>query len=214
MAMLETLDGKMKPDPVLLPASCVDDVQKIVHDLEAELSGATARRAIILEELAKTMAAITRGDQKARFYQVQLNKEDAAAGRLISSITNQIAAARKRLQLFENQVAAGALKRAQLDAAAVPHDRLFEVETPDGRRVRHRHANPDTLRWVLQPGYQLVAEVLGAGVDGKGGLVEPIGQRSTMEILLAAHGSELLEFLGKHGIIGSTRQLFAVIPET
>jgi hypothetical protein len=214
MAMIETLDGKMKPDPALLPAGCVEDVQKIVKGLEAELSTAMARRGVILAELAKAMAAVDRGDRKARVYQVQLNKEDAAASRLISSITNQIGAARKRLQLAENQAAAAALKQAQSDAAAVPHERLFEVEAPDGRRVRHRHASPDTLRGVLQPGYQLVAEVLGAGVDGKGGLVEPIGQRSTMEILLAAHGSELLEFLGKHGIIGSTRQLFAVIPET
>jgi hypothetical protein len=52
---------------------------------------------------------------------------------------------------------------------------------------------------MLQPGYKVVAEVFGAGIDGKGGMVEPIGQ-STMKTLLAAHGDELIAFLAEHGI--------------
>jgi hypothetical protein len=45
----------------------------------------------------------------------------------------------------------------------------------------------------------VTAEVFGAGIDGKGGLVEPIGQ-STMKTLLAAHGDELIAFLAERGI--------------
>jgi hypothetical protein len=78
-------------------------------------------------------------------------------------------------------------------------DRLFEVETPDGRRVRHRYASADGLQKMLQPGYKVVAQVFGAGIDGKDGLVEPIGQ-STMKTLLAAHGDELIVFLAERGI--------------
>ena len=38
--------------------------------------------------------------------------------------------------------------------------------------------------------------------DGKGGMVEPLGQ-STMKTLLAVHGDELIAFLAKHGIVGN-----------
>jgi hypothetical protein len=89
--------------------------------------------------------------------------------------------------------------RAQSDAAAVLRDKLFEVETPDGRKVRHHDATADSLQKILQPGYRVVAEVFGAGIDGKGGMVEPIGQ-PTMKTLLAAHGDELLAFLAERGI--------------
>jgi hypothetical protein len=91
------------------------------------------------------------------------------------------------------------LQGASVDAVAVMGDRLFEVETPDGRRVRHRYASADGLQKMLQPGYKVVAQVFGAGIDGKDGLVEPIGQ-STMKTLLAAHGDELIVFLAERGI--------------
>jgi hypothetical protein len=93
-------------------------------------------------------------------------------------------------------------RRASADAGAVPRDKRFEVETPDGRKVRHRHHSLEALRKALQPGYRVVAEVFAADSDDKGGLVEPIGQ-STMKTLLAAHGDELLAFLAERGIIGS-----------
>ena len=96
------------------------------------------------------------------------------------------------------------------DAAAVPGDRLFEVETPDCRRVRHHHATADSLQKMLQPGYKVVAEVFGAGNDGKGGLVEPLGQ-STMKTLLTVHGDELLAFLAKHGIISNSESRPVVV---
>ena len=59
--------------------------------------------------------------------------------------------------------------------------------------------SPEMLQKALQPGYRVVAEVFGAGIDDEGGLVEPIGQ-STMKTLLAAHGDELVAFLAERGI--------------
>jgi hypothetical protein len=81
-------------------------------------------------------------------------------------------------------------------------DRLFEVETPDGRLVRHRYSSPDGLQKMLQPNYKVVAEVFGAGIDGKGGMVEALGH-STMKTLLAVHGDELIAYLAERGIIGN-----------
>jgi hypothetical protein len=119
--------------------------------------------------------------------------------RLIRSAEAQVFEAGKRLQMAENQAAVAAAKRASADAGAVSHDRLFEVVCPDGRKVRHRHESAGALQKVLLPGYRVVAEVFGAGVDDKGGMIESIGQ-STMKTLLVAHGDELVAFLAERGI--------------
>jgi hypothetical protein len=180
----------------------IDDRHRLLSAYEARLAEARARRDKILVDIRKAQAAVDKGDQRARFEQGGLNKEDAAAGRLILSLEAQIAEARKRLGMAEVQAATVASKRAIADEGAVPHDRLFEVATPDGRVVRHRHASAGALQKVLQPGYRVVAEVFGAGIDGKGGMFEPLGQ-SAMKALLAAHGDELVAFLAERGIIGS-----------
>ena len=182
-----------------LPADSVDDLRKVLNGLEAKLSEEQARRDRILIDVRKASAAADMGDKRARFAQGGLNKEDAAAGRLILSLGAQVAEARKCLAMAETQAATVVSKRAIADAVAVPHDRLFEVATPDGRVVRHRHASAGALQKVLTSGYQVVAEVFGAGNDDRGGLVEPIGQ-STMKTLLAAHGDELVAFLAERGI--------------
>jgi hypothetical protein len=189
-------------DAIDCPARGIDDFRKILRGLEEELSGAKARRDKILLDVRRASAASDAGDQRQRFAQGGLNKEADAAGRLILSLEMQIAESGKRLQMAEAQAAAVAAKQASIDAAAVPGDRLFEVETPDGRRVRHRYASAGGLQKILQPGYRVIAEVFGAGIDGKDGLVEPIGQ-STMKTLLAAHGDELVAFLAERGIVGS-----------
>jgi hypothetical protein len=118
---------------------------------------------------------------------------------LILSLEAQIAEARKRLAMAETQAATAAANRASADAGPVLHDRVFEVTTPDGRVVRHRHESAGALQKVLMPGYRVVAEVFGAGTDDKGGMIELIGQ-STMKTLLAAHGDELVAFLAERGI--------------
>jgi hypothetical protein len=189
----------MKIEAIDLPARGVEDLRKVLNGLEVKLSDAKAQRDRILIDVRKASAAADTGDQRARLAQGGLNKEDAAAGRLILSLEAQVAEARKRLGMAMNQAAVVEAKRASADAGAVPHDRLFEVTTPDGRIVRHRHASAGALQKALQPGYRVVAEVFGAGIDDKGGLVEPIGQ-STMKTLLAAHGDELVAFLAERGI--------------
>lgn len=183
--------------------SCtVEDRRQVLNALETKLTAAKAQRDRIGIDVRKATAAADIGDQRARFAQDGLNKEDAAAGRLILSLEAHVAEARKRLAMAETQVATVAAKRASADAGVVPHDRLFEVTTPDNRVVRQRHESAGALQKVLTPGYQVVAEVFGAGIDDKGGMIELIGQ-STMKALLAAHGDELVAFLAERGIIGS-----------
>lgn len=73
--------------------------------------------------------------------------------------------------------------------------KLFEIKAPDGRILRQRHESLVTLQAQLQPGYDVVGEVLGASHDDLGGLVQPIGGPSLMQVLLDAHGDELLAWL-------------------
>jgi hypothetical protein len=182
-----------------IPTKGVEDLRKVLNDFEAKLAGAKAQRNRILIDVRKASAAADKGDQRARLAQGGLNKEDAAAGRLILSLEAQVTEARKRLEMAMNQAAIVEAKRASADAGAASRDRLFEVVCPDGRKVRHRHESAGALQKALMPGYRVVAEVFGAGIDDKGGLVEPIGQ-STMKTLLAAHGDELVAFLAERGI--------------
>jgi hypothetical protein len=77
--------------------------------------------------------------------------------------------------------------------------KLFEVATPDGRVIRHRHESIEEAQKAILPGYAITGEVLGASADGVGGLVDPIGPGTTsiMETLLEARGDELLGWLAK-----------------
>ena len=81
--------------------------------------------------------------------------------------------------------------------------KLFEIECPDGRIVRHRHETLDVARSKLLPGYKVLAEVFGASADDKGGLVDPLihegHTKSIMGTLLDAHGPELITWLCDNG---------------
>jgi hypothetical protein len=170
----------MNIDPVHLAwrSTTAEETQKVLNELEAELASATSQRNQILADIAKANAASVR-DQRARLSLPALNKEEAATGRLLRSIEMQITEAKKRLAMVANHAAVGAAKQAS--AEAVFGDRLFEVETPDGRRVRHRYATVEGLQKILQPNYRVVAEVFGAGIDGKGGMVEALGHSTTAD---------------------------------
>jgi hypothetical protein len=82
--------------------------------------------------------------------------------------------------------------------------KLFEIECPDGRIIRHRHPSLDDARKALLEGYKVTGEVLGASTDDKGGLVDPIGTgtKTMMGALLDAHGDELLGWLRENGFVG------------
>jgi hypothetical protein len=179
-----------------LPHRGVDDFRKALHEREDKLAAAKKQREVILNDIRLASAAVDAGDKQARNALPGANVE---VGRLILSIGREVSEAKGRLSLAENQAAAAALKRAQSDAAAVLGERLFELSTPDNRRVRHRYASADGLQKILQPGYKVVAEVFGAGNDGNGGMVEPLGH-STMKTLLTVHGDELIAFLSERGI--------------
>jgi multidrug resistance efflux pump len=68
-----------------IPSRGVDDFRASLKDLEVKLAEAKARRDKILLDIRKASAAIDAGDKKARFAQGALNKDDAAAGRLVLS---------------------------------------------------------------------------------------------------------------------------------
>jgi hypothetical protein len=142
-----------------------------LNGLEVKLSDAKAQRDRILIDVRKASAAADTGDQRARFAQGALNKEDAAAGRLILSLEAQVAEARKRLGMAMNRAAVVEAKSHA--AAAIPGDveaRWFEVRTPDGRVIRHRAASLDALQGALLKGYTVTAEVFGASAIGFGGV--------------------------------------------
>jgi hypothetical protein len=122
-----------------LPHRGVDDFREALRAREVKLAAAKRQRDIILADIGKANAAVDSGDKQARNALPGLNKANVEVGRLILSIGREVCEARGRLSLAENQAAAGALKRAQSDAAAVPADKWFECICPDGvRKVRHR----------------------------------------------------------------------------
>ncbi len=193
----------MKIEAIDLPARGVEDLRKVLNDFEVKLSDAKAQRDRILIDVRKASAAADMGDQRARIAQGALNKEDAAAGRLILSLEAQVAEARKRLGMAMNQVAVVEAKSHA--AAAIPGDEVakwFEVRTPDGRVIRHRAASLDALQGALLKGYTVTAEVFGASAIGFGGVAAQIGSDvpSIMAGLLAAHGKELETWLASRGV--------------
>jgi hypothetical protein len=194
-------------DEIHLAARCVtaEQTQTVLAELEAELAAATSRRAKILADISEANTASVR-DQRAKLSLPALNREEIAAGRLIRSIERVLGEAKKRIAAIENQAKVRALKQAQSDAAAIPADKLFEVETPDGRRVRHRAASLEALRKILQPGYRAIGRVFGHAEDGTGGFVSVPGAPSMLKALLEAEGDELVAYLAARGIVGPPAQ--------
>ena len=187
-----------------LPHKGVDDLRKGLSDLEQKLGDAKARRDKILLDIRKASAAVDAGDRQARFAQGALNKEDAAAGRLILSLEAQVSEAMKRLDMAVNQAAT---VEAKSHAMTIPCDgagkwRWFEITTPDGRVVRHRALSLAELQKALLKIYKVTAEVFGASATGVGGVAAQIGSDvpSIMAGLLAAHGEELETWLASRGI--------------
>jgi hypothetical protein len=190
-------------DPIHLAvrSSTSEGAQKVLNELEAELVEAKARRDKITVDIRNAQAAAEKGDKRRMFTLGSLNKDEAAAGRLVLSIERQVLEARKRLDMMANQVAAA--KRASVDDVVLVRDKLFEVVCPDGRRkVRHRHHSLEALRRELQPGYIAVGQVFGAKEDDTGGFVaDP--KSDMMQAMLDAYGNTLLAWLAERGLRGA-----------
>lgn len=73
--------------------------------------------------------------------------------------------------------------------------KIFEITTPDGRKVRHAAKDAADAASRLMPGYAVTGEVLGADGELLGGYVLPIGAKSLLGELLERHGDELLAWL-------------------
>jgi hypothetical protein len=123
-----------------IPTRGVDDFRETLRVREEKLAAAKAQRDRILLDIRKASERVDAGDKAARFELLGLNKQNVAAGRLILSLEADVEVSKKHVERAENQAAAVEMNRAIADAATVPHDRLYEVETPDGRRVRQRAA--------------------------------------------------------------------------
>jgi hypothetical protein len=186
-----------------IPTRGVDDLRKALRDHEAKLANAKKQRDRILIDMRKAVAAADTGDKRARSAHGGLNKEDAAAGRLILSLEAQVAEARKRLEMALNQVA---VADAKAHAMAPMRDgepaRWFEVRTPDDRVIRHRAASLEALQGALLKGYTVTAEIFGASAGGIGGVAAQIGADvpSIMAGLLTAFGGELETWLAARGV--------------
>jgi hypothetical protein len=188
-----------------IPNRTVEDFKATLKSREVALANAKKQRDTILNDIRIANAAIDAGDKQARLQLNMLNKSKVEIGRLILSIQHGVSEARGLLALATNQAAAAALKKAQVEAAAVPKDKLFETACPDGRRVRHRHHSIEALRRELQPGYIPIGQVFGANADDTGGFVAD-AKSNMMDGPLQAHGDTLLAWLASRGIVGSITQ--------
>jgi hypothetical protein len=184
-----------------IPARGVDDFRKAVKDRELKLAAAKKQRDTIHIDMRKAQAAVDAGDKRARMELSGLNKANVEVGRLILSIGREVAEARGRLSLAENQAAAAAAKRASVDDAGLARDKWFECTCPDGRKVRHRHHSLEALRKELQPGYRAIGQVFGTNEDGTGGFVAD-RHSDMMQAMLDAYGDTLLAWLTERGIVG------------
>jgi hypothetical protein len=178
--------------------SVVDDRRETVAIYESKLAEEKARRDKILADKRAASARADAGDRQARLEVASLDKQDAAAGRLVRSIEMQLASARKFLAMAMDQAAAVEAKRISADT--LPRDKWFAVSCPDGRAVRHRHSSMDALQKELQPGYRAIGQVFGHNEDGTGGFVSTPGAPSMMKALLEANGDDLIAFLAERGI--------------
>jgi hypothetical protein len=195
----------MNIDPIHLAVrSTAEGAQKILNELEAELTEAKARRDKILVDIGKAQAAAEKGDKRQLFALGSLNKQDQAQGRLVLSIEREVAESRKRVAMAQAQ-ADGARAKAAVPIAEGA-ERLFLVNTPHHlHQVRHKARTVESLRSRLLPGYTIQGEIFGANDAGEGGVVaaiEPTGP-SIMAGLLAAFGGELEAWLAERGIIGN-----------
>ena len=149
------------------PWRATDLPPRTIETLTADL--AEAQRALTDARAARHKADIAvRGatDSGDRRNLPELNKASVEAGRRISTLELEFAAAKRRLEMAELQAATMKARAA----APLTAEKLFEVVCSDGRRVRHRAGSREALQHKLEPGYRVLFEVAGTDPDGNGGV--------------------------------------------
>ena len=180
--------------------SDIERFQRHLRDLEQKHLEAKQRRDKLAAELRALTVRIDEGrgrDGRLISDQGGLNKQLDEVGRLILSLEREIREAKRQLSYAEAQAKTVAMTAAAAENAALPKCKLFEIATPDGRRLRHRANSYAALQRQLLPGYSVTGEVHGAADDNSGGFVASIGQSGPnfMENLLAAYGPSLKRWL-------------------
>jgi hypothetical protein len=196
----------MNLDPTVLAfRSTAEGAEKILNELEAELASVKSRRDVILNDISKANDAAVR-DQRERMKLPGLNKQEAEAGRLIVSITTQVAMAKKRVAMAE----AAEAGRARAAEANGEPGRLIQLEirAPDGRVLRQWHKSVDAARAALTAGYEITGEVI------SGNIVSPVGPgtRPFMKALLDSQGDVLRDWLAEQGIVGNPDPVKITLP--
>lgn len=73
---------------------------------------------------------------------------------------------------------------------------LYEIEAPDGRRIRqYSNGSSSEVQTALMPGYKVKGTVSLADDRGEGGFLCPLNGKTLMGALLDAHGDELVAWL-------------------
>jgi hypothetical protein len=202
-------EAAMNIDPTHIAFRCgTEDPRRVVNDLEAALADAKARRDKILVDIGKANDAAFAGDKRQLFALGLLNKQEAAAGRLVLSIEKQLGEARKHVKMAQAQAdAAEANARQATERGETGRLVQLEIRAPDGRVIRQFHKSVDAARKALQFGYEVTGEVIGSGV------VSPVGPgaRPFMKALLDLQGDVLMEWLVERGIVGTDKTV-VVLP--
>jgi hypothetical protein len=153
---------------------------------EKKLAAARKRRDDLTGELQRVCPWADAGDKAARHEMKPLDEALHAGDVAIQTLDRELKDRKKWHAMAEAQ-AANAVRVARVAAdAALPRDKWFEIEAPDGRTIRIRHSSREALQADLQPGYQFRGQVFSADANGKGGF--SIGAANELLAFLSAHG--------------------------
>ena len=164
----------------------IESLEKELSDLGVMREEAGARRQKVFAELRQLSIRAEAGDRRAIADQAPLNKLADDESRLIVRIDREMKDVKRRLDLCRGQAAAIASRAAAAEASTLEHSRWFEVNTPSGRVVRHRHASLESIRAALEPGYTVRSELFGCDEEGNGGFQVAVGQRKQLLAALNA----------------------------
>jgi len=143
-----------------LPAHTVETLSRDLAEAQKKLDAAKANR----HKCDIDVRRATEANDVRNL--AELNRAATEAGRLVSSLELEFDAAKRRLEMAKTQA-----ETARARAAPPPvGEKLFEVQCPDGRRVRHRAGSRESLQARLEPNYTVLDEIVGAGENGEGGI--------------------------------------------